>query len=53
MDDPAYIKYVIIYEHINQDLGVDQIITEQLSIYLTRSGVIYDAAKVKYSMEYF
>ena len=32
---------------------MDQIITEQLSIYLTRSGVIYDAGKVKYYEEYF
>ena len=31
-----WIKYALIYEHINQEMGVDQIITEQLSIYLTR-----------------
>ena len=36
MVDPASIKYALIYEHINQEMGVDQIITEQLSIYLTR-----------------
>lgn len=32
---PGSIKYVTIYEHINQGMGVGQIITEQLSIYLT------------------
>ena len=36
MVEPASIKYALIYEHINQEMGVDQIITEQLSIYLTR-----------------
>ena len=43
MVDPASIKYALIYEHINQGLGVDQIITNHLSIYLTTSlCVIYD-----------
>lgn len=43
MDGAASIKYLLIYEHINQGLGVDQIITNHLSIYLTTSPyVIYD-----------
>lgn len=42
MVDPASIKYALIYEHINQEMGVDQIITEQLSIYLTRHLLYID-----------
>ena len=43
MDGAASIKYLRSYEHINQGLGVDQIITNHLSIYLTTSPcVIYD-----------
>ena len=42
MVDPVSIKYALIYEHINQEMGVDQIITEQLSIYLTRHLLYID-----------
>ena len=45
MVDPASIKYTLIYEHINQEMGVDQIITEQLSIYLTRHLLYIDLEK--------
>ena len=43
--DPTSIKYALIYEHINQEMGVDQIITEQLSIYLTRHLLYIDLEK--------
>ena len=43
--DPASIKYGLIYEHINPEMGVDQIITEQLSIYLTRHLLYIDLEK--------
>ena len=47
MVDPASIKYALIYEHINQEMGVDQIITEQLSIYLTRHLWYIDLCRKK------